>query len=314
VIRAEGLVPRGLRMRIAPLTLALGAGVHALLGGPEDGVRVVLALFAGRLRAKAGSLRVLGKPIEDARTCIGYVPLDVALPDAFRVDEALDCAAAIRGEHAPAAAERLAALGVQPLAQRPVRTLTLAEARAVAIAEAVTSNADVLLIEEPFVSLDPRATGPLAKRLRARAAEGACVVVSTASPRDAAELADTQIVFDRGIVLRATANEVRTARSVRGARLSIGVTDRSAVLAALAAEGCIRGIESDRAAIVVVGDDVTQLAGAVARAVVASGADLEWMRPEAPSLEELRGTAAGDARAAYDAAVANPRSASGAVS
>jgi ABC-2 type transport system ATP-binding protein len=282
MIDTKALTARSFPVALAPLTITLGPGVHALLGGIRDGAPLVLAAIAGRARPRGGTVRVLGKPPGEVRASIAYVPRDAVLPDALRVDEALDLAASIRGEPAAPAADRLGALGVAPLATRRIATLAPGEARAIAMTEALTSRAQVILLDEPFVGLDPRAAALLAARARARASEGACVLVSTASVRDAADMGEDQLLFDRGVL-------VETRRAPRGASLSLAVSDVPRLLPALAVEPAIVSIESGPTGVVVRGVDTTELAAAVGRAVVAADVELFWLRAEAPALEELRG-------------------------
>jgi ABC-type multidrug transport system ATPase subunit len=297
VIDAVALTARSAPVALAPLTITMGAGVHALLGRPEDGVALVLAAIAGRVHPRGGSVRVLGKPPALARASIAYVPRDARLPEALRVDEVLDIAAEIRGEGPRRnAAQRLDVLGIAPLATRRVASLTLAEARAVAMAEALTSRASVILLEEPYMALDPRAAGVLAVRLRERAKGGACVVVSTASVRDAADLADGQVIFDRGVVVRAflpdgtpvQASSATEPLAPRTTRLALAVSDVGRLLPLLSAEPAVSAIESDRESILITGTDATELAAAVGRAVLAADVELSWLRAEAPRLDDLR--------------------------
>src|SRR5690242_7876924 len=72
---------------LAPLTVALGPGMHALLGGVDDGVALVLAVLAGLVRPSSGRALVVGGAPQDARTrrAVAHVPLDVVLPDPLRV-------------------------------------------------------------------------------------------------------------------------------------------------------------------------------------------------------------------------------------
>jgi ABC-type multidrug transport system ATPase subunit len=303
VIETRLMTARSAPVALAPLTFKLGAGVHALLGRPEDGVPLVLAVLAGRVRPRAGTVRVLGEAPGDGtdaghvRARIAYVPRDPMLPEALRVHEMLDLASAIRQEPVVDAAERLAVLGVAPLAARRVGSLSLAEARAVAMAEALTSSkARVLLLEEPYV-VDPRAVGMLADLLHARARDGACVVFGTASVRDAADLGDDQLIFDRGVLVQAFSAEgaalperdaASRSRVARPVRMALKVSDTPRVLAVLAAEPAVLSVESTSGSIVITGTDATELAAAVGRAVLAADVDLVWLRAEAPRIDELQ--------------------------
>lgn len=310
MIALEGVAARRPPMALARLSAAWGGGAHAVVGAREDGGPLLLAIVAGHARPRAGSVRVLqGSPGDAAvRPRVAYVPLEPALPDAMRVREVLALAAAVRGEPAADAAERLAVLGVASLAPRPVRTLAPEEARAVALAEAVTSpSVRVLLVEEPLVGVDPRAVTRLPEALRARARDGCAVLVATASLRDAGDLADDHLLLRRGAVAgRATSLAELAAFATDGVRVRVVASDPQALLAAVARDPAVEAVARRDAAVVARGRDVIALAAAVGRAVVESGVDVTEMRVEPPSLDDARSASAGVA-AAYETAYARTR-------
>lgn len=287
----EAATAREAPVLLAPATFALGPGVHALIGTRDDGVGLVLSALAGLTRVRSGTVRVLGgePTARSVRPAVAYVGREIALPEVLRVGEALAMAARIRGAAADprAALERL---GVTDLLPRRVKTLLPSEARAVALAEALAGGAKVLLLDEPFIDVDPRAAAHLAAALRARA-EGVCVVVATASLREAAELADDHLLFERGrFVHRTTALGDLTARGEGLARLRATTLDPRTLLAALAAETAAVSIEAGPGSVTVAGPDVVLLADALARAALRANVEISSLRVEAPA----RGVATGD--------------------
>ena len=290
---------------IAPLTVRLAAGTHALVGGAIDGVSLVLAICAGRLPLRSGARRVLDARGDDprVRASIAYVPLDAALPEPMRVDDVLRMAASIRGEKARDAKARLDALGVGALATRAVRSLSHEEKRAVALAEALTSEARVILVAEPLASIDPRAAAMASEALRARAAAGACVVVATGSIRDARAIADDVLTFDRGVLVRrAPATDPLVLAGPRGAAVRVVASDTKRLAAALAGEAAVCDVSFEGDVLVVRGADAVAIAAALARAAARSDATIESLVPDLLHDDELRAAIAGDAAGAYRAA------------
>jgi ABC-type multidrug transport system ATPase subunit len=217
------------------------------------------------------------------RRQVALVSLDPALPEAMRVHEALAVAAAVRKETGRDAADRLAVLGVETLAERRVQSLTRGEARAVALAEALTSaSVRVLLVEEPLVAMDPRAQGRVAEALRARARSGCAVVVTTASMRDAGELADDWLALRAGaIVGQAACVDTLAEAAPDGASLRVVLRqarEASALVAALAREGDVDTIEREQGSVRLHGRDATALARAVGRAALAADVDIAELR------------------------------------
>jgi ABC-type multidrug transport system ATPase subunit len=314
VIALEGVAARQRPLVLARVTAAWGPGVHSLLGTRADGGALLLALVAGVVRARSGAVRVLdGSPRDPAvRRQIARVPFEVALPDAMRVDEALALAAALREEAPRPAGGRLAALGVEALAPRSVRSLSRPEARAVALAEAVTSTkVRVILVEEPLIAMDPRACARLTACLRARGEEGCAVVVDTASLRDAAELASDHLLLRSGAVVgKASSIEELASASLDGARIRIvtrDVDDGRALGAALAADADVQSIERQGASVVARGPSAARLARAAEKAILAVAHDVIEIRIDPPTLDEARVSAAALPAAVVDATQPRPQ-------
>ncbi len=285
MIALEEVAARRRPLTLARISHVWAAGSHAVVGSRSDGGPLLLALIAGLARPRSGRVRVLdAAPIEAAvRRQIALVSLDPALPEAMRVHEALALAAAVRKETGRDAADRLAVLGVEMLAERRVQSLSRGEARAVALAEALTSaSVRVLLVEEPLVAMDPRAQGRVPEALRARGRDGCAVVVTTASMRDAGELADDWLALRAGaIVGQAACVDTLTEAAPDGASLRVVLRharEVPALVAALAREGDVDTIERDQGSVRLHGRDATALARAIGRAALEADTDIAELR------------------------------------
>jgi ABC-type multidrug transport system ATPase subunit len=296
VIALEGVSARQAPMALASVSLAWEAGAHAIVGSRIDGGPLLLAIVAGLTKPRAGRVRVLGAAPTDAgvRRQVAFVPFEPSLPEAMRVREVMSLAAAVRQEPARDEAKRLAILGVEALVDRKVRSLSRGEARAVALAEAVTSaNVRVLLLDDPLVSIDARAVGRVTEALRARARDGCVVVVATGSMRDAGELADDLVTLRAGaIVGQGSCAEVLAASGASGAHVAGGAHLRvilqdaggaAALIAALADEIDVEGVDRDEASVRLRGRDATVLARAAGRAAVDAGVDIAELRVDVPA-------------------------------
>ena len=271
MIVLERAVARVPPLALSPLDANLEAGTHALLGARSDGPWMVLALIAGTVPLRGGALQVLGGApgAASVRRRVAFVPLDVSLPEPFTVDEMLAAGAVVRGEKGRPSRARLEELGLAALGPRRCSSLSREEARAVALAEAITSSAEVLLVEEPLAAVDARALTALPDRLRARARSGACVIVATASPRDARTLADDVLTFDRGaLVRRAPATDPLAFAGPRGAAVRVVSSDAKRLAAALATEAPVHDVAIEGDVVIARGEDAVSIAAAVARVAV----------------------------------------------
>jgi ABC-2 type transport system ATP-binding protein len=304
VIVFDGVATRRAPLALSSVSLAWGAGIHAVVGAREDGGPLLLALIAGLARPRAGRVLVLGAPPAEAavRKQVALVPLEPCLPGAMPTREVLALAAAIRGEPTGDGAARLAALGVEDLLDREVRSLSRAEARAVALAEAVTSTrVRVLLVEEPLVAIDPRAASRAPEALRGRGRAGCAVVVTTGSMRDASELADDLLFLRAGAVAAqdAFANAL-VGTWTDGAHLRViapSAADAQAFVAKLSYGGDVEAFERDEGSVRMRGPDAAALARAAGQAAVEADVDIVELRFDPPPLRAGRAPSGANAPA-----------------
>ena len=291
MIRMTNLVARFAPTQVGPVTLRLGPGGYAFVGRPSDGVGLLLEAIAGRVLPASGKVETLGAPPTKGKTRrgIGYVALDAPLPETARVDDVFRIAAKIRGEAAGEVDGRLGVLGVEALTKRRVSSLSIEERRAVALAEAVTSTkTQVLLIEEPFTTMDARTASLLPKILRQRAAAGTCVVVSTASTRDPLLVADEAFAFDRGsLVWRGKpADRVALARG-ESVRVQVTASDVRALAAALAKDERATRVVIEPGMLSVDGHALVEVAAAIATAARSSQSEILSIVPDAAPFDDL---------------------------
>jgi ABC-2 type transport system ATP-binding protein len=289
VIVFEDVAARRRPLALSSVTHVWEAGCHAVVGSRRDGGPLLLALVAGLVRPRTGRLRVLGGVPTDAvvRRQVARVPLDPVLPDAMRVGEALRLASAVRRETPGDARERLSTLGIEALADRAVRSLSRAEARAVTLVEALTSpTVRILLLEEPLVTMDPRASARLPMALRERGRQGCAIVATTTSMRDAGELADDWLALRAGAVVgHGACVDTLVEAQPEGAHLRLVLRDAGEVAALLAAltttlgeAGDIDLIERDGGSLRLRGRDATALARAAGRAALEADVDIAELR------------------------------------
>lgn len=155
------------RVALDGVTLAVARGERAFLLGPNGAGKTSLLLalvgavpFDGRV--VVGGTAVTKQTLDDVRRRIGFVFADPS--DQFFLDgvwEEVAFGPRDRGLDAAVVEQRveraLSAVGLSGHAERSPDALSLGEQRRLAIATALALEPDVLLLDEPTASLDPRA-------------------------------------------------------------------------------------------------------------------------------------------------------------
>ena len=202
----DAAAPRGAsRGSLTGVSLALGAGVFAVVGAPEDGTLVLSEVISGARAPLQGRVLVEGQsparsPLLRAR--IGALAAEPALPDARTVEASVALSRRARGESTTRSGDVLDPFGLGHLARREPRSLSFAEARAVELALALSTPSPLLVVlHEPLSDVALNLLGLVRERIRELALGGACVVVTTSSPADARALGDRVLVLHKGLVL-----------------------------------------------------------------------------------------------------------------
>ncbi|MER5493796.1 ABC transporter ATP-binding protein [Streptomyces sp. NPDC002454] len=162
-------------------TFRLPAGrVCAVVGPNGAGKSTLLTLAAGLGHLTEGALSVLGATPAAARPRIAYVAQEKPLYPRLTVDETLRLGAELNpGRWDGALARRVIGEGALPSGAR-VRSLSGGQRTRVALALALATRPDLLLLDEPMADLDPLARHQLMGTLLAEATEhGTTVVMSS---------------------------------------------------------------------------------------------------------------------------------------
>jgi ABC-2 type transport system ATP-binding protein len=222
----------------------VAAGRLIRLEGPNgSGKSTLLRIMAGALMPSAG--RVTGRPRA------AYVPERFPGGLGFSAREYLHHMARIHGLSEPtvsaAVAEWLERLGATEYAAAPLRTLSKGMCQKVAIAQALLSRPDLLVLDEAWTGLDQAARGALDAAVGERVAEGGTVVYVD---HDAARLAGR--VDERwqlaGGEVRYVAGAGRSAAASEAVRVSAARTVAAVSAPGGTAVGAQPGSQARRAA------------------------------------------------------------------
>jgi ABC-2 type transport system ATP-binding protein len=195
VLEARELVKRyGEREALRAVSLSADAGELVAVIGPNGaGKTTLLSILAGIQKPDGGS-------VSRAPSEIGWVPQQAALYGKLTVAENLRLFARLEKRPDPeAVVERmLAQTGLGERADDQVATLSGGNRQRVNIAIGLLSEPQVLLLDEPSASLDPRQREKLWEFILALAAEGTTVVYSTHNVQEADRHAHQVVVLADG--------------------------------------------------------------------------------------------------------------------
>ena len=161
------------------IDLAIAPGITGLYGPNGSGKSTLLRILAGLQRPVLGSVSFDGSvrhPADERlRRRIGYAGHDAGLYGRLTVAENLALFAALWGAPDSRVEEVLVEVGLEERARSRVDELSAGLKRRAAVARALVHQPDILLLDEPFATLDDeaadlvvRAIGSCARRVGSR--------------------------------------------------------------------------------------------------------------------------------------------------
>jgi ABC-2 type transport system ATP-binding protein len=208
VLRARDLAKRYGRRTWALQKIDLAipqGGITALVGPNAAGKSTLIKTWVGFERPTRGGVTVAGvdpwRDRSEALAHLGYVPQSPSLYDALTVDDHLELAIMLRPSFDRSYARaRLDQLGIP--GDQSARSLSGGQQAQVALALALGTRAEILLLDEPLASLDPLARREFLHVLTdAVRADGATALLSSHIVTDVEQACDRLIVLGVGRVL-----------------------------------------------------------------------------------------------------------------
>jgi zinc/manganese transport system ATP-binding protein len=146
---------------------SFGRGEFVAIIGPNGaGKTTLMRMLLGLQPALTGSLKILGAEPKRGNTRIGYVPQRHTIDSDTNVESQELVRLGLSGKRwgfnpfshwdRDAARDALESVGATEIAHRPLGVLSGGELQRVFLAEALVSNPDVLLLDEPLSNLDLR--------------------------------------------------------------------------------------------------------------------------------------------------------------
>lgn len=192
--------------------------VYGFLGPNGAGKTTIIRILATLIRPDAGTARVFGHDVvreaDKVRERVGLTGQFASVDEDLTGLENLVLLARLRGYSWPHAGQRAMELleffELADSARRQVKTYSGGMRRRVDIAASLVVTPDLLFLDEPTTGLDPRNRNQIWDIIRALAADGITVFLTTQYLDEADQLADRIAVIDHGrIIAEGTSGQLK---------------------------------------------------------------------------------------------------------
>lgn len=284
-IETQALTKRyGRKVAVDNLSIAVRPGrVTAFVGPNGAGKTTTMQLLLGLVRQQSGEALVAGRryaDIDRPLTVVGALLNAGAVHPARSARSHLRWIARSNGIGRGRPDEVLRLVGLSGVAGRRAGTFSLGMRQRLGIAAALLGDPPILVLDEPTIGLDPEGIRWMRDTLRALAAEGRTVFVSSHLMSELEDTADHLIVIGKGRLLADLPVEELIA-TVSDGRVSITTPDVAAAMTVLANAGATP-VSNSHSQLIVRGLAASQ----VSQLLASNGIVLEQLVLKRATLEE----------------------------
>ncbi len=236
-IEVEDLtVAYGDRPALWDVDLAVPSGTLMAIVGPNGaGKTTLIRAVLGLVRPAAGDVRVFGRPYDEQRRLVAYVPqrgsVDWDFPTNVLDVVTMGRYGALGWLRRPGGTEREAALralrqvGMEGYARRQISQLSGGQQQRVFLARALVQDAEVYLMDEPFQGVDATTERAIVTLLQELRGQGRTVVAVHHDLQTVAEYFDSVTLLNVRRIASGRVDDVFTEENLRltyGGRTAFG--------------------------------------------------------------------------------------------
>jgi ABC-2 type transport system ATP-binding protein len=279
--------------------------IVGFLGPNGAGKTTTMRMLTCFLTPTSGTATVAGydileQPLE-VKKRIGYLPETPPVYPEMRIDEYLSFVGQLKGlagsdlrARVDYACERCAVADVR---NKIIGKLSKGYRQRVGLAQAIIHNPDVLILDEPTAGLDPKQINETRDLIKSLAGDHT-IILSTHILPEVSQTCEQVIIINKGKIVATDSVSNLQQRARSGESVLVEVAGRNGSLDPAAVQRKLEQIagvsrvipKADGQKRLIFEVEATKdrgVRGAVARAVVESGWDLNELRPAALSLEEI---------------------------
>lgn len=233
---------------LSDVSFTVGPGMTALLGPNGAGKSTLLRLVCGLTTPDEGEVEVLGATPRrdvDLTRRLGVVPQQEQLLSALDACAFVTIAARLCDLPEPEERARaaLARVDLDPREARPLRTYSKGMRQRVKLAQALVTEPELLVLDEPLDGLDPVQRGRMIGVFRGLAAEGRTVMVSSHVLDEVERFGSRILLLVRGrLAAEGDYRDIRDALDDRPRRIRVRTSRARAVGVGLLDVGAADGV------------------------------------------------------------------------
>ena len=201
----------GLDLRVEP------GEIYGFLGRNGAGKTTTIRLLLGLIRPTNGRVEVLGHTVGSGGQSwlrkVGFLVESATAYPNLTVVENLDIQRRLTGAPRAAVADVISRLGLDAYADRRADRLSLGNKQRLSLARTLVHSPELLILDEPANGLDPAGIVEVREMLRALAANGVTVFMSSHILPEVAHLADRIGIVHDGRLIEEASRDVLAQRA-----------------------------------------------------------------------------------------------------
>jgi ABC-2 type transport system ATP-binding protein len=191
---------------VSEINWSVKGGVVGLLGPNGAGKSTFMKMVVGLMRPSRGSLRIFGQdPFSSAavRSRIAYCPEHENIYPELSALEFVTAMARLSGVTQPLAASKTALdeMGLSKVMHRKIAGFSKGMRQRAKLATCLVHDPDLIVLDEPLTGIDPLERKRIVERVKALAASGKCVLISSHVLYEIEAITEEIMVVYRGQVL-----------------------------------------------------------------------------------------------------------------
>jgi len=205
--------------KVAVSALSFTVSPHEIFGliGPNGaGKTTTIRMMMDIIQPDSGTVTILGeKPSEATKARLGYLPEERGLYRKLTVIETISYLASLKGMDARSIRARADVLldqtGMLPQKKKRIEELSKGMAQIIQLIVTIIHDPELVILDEPFASLDPVNTERVKDLLVDLRDQGKAVILSTHQMNQVEAVCDRILMMDNGqAVLYGALDEIRT--------------------------------------------------------------------------------------------------------